>query len=75
MARTRVAQIQAYPLAIGEKVVPFLLATALTERGAEHVPAANWAPNVIVSERLVTGQNPASAKGVGERMVELLAAS
>ena len=58
-----------------EKVVPFLLATALTERGAEHVPAANWAPNVIVSERLVTGQNPASAKGVGERMVELLAAS
>ena len=56
-----------------EKVVPFLLASTLVERGAEHVPGPNWEANVIVSERLVTGQNPASAKGVGERMVELLA--
>lgn len=54
------------------EVVPFLLASKLVERGAEHVPAANWAPNVVVSERLVTGQNPASAKGVGEQMVKLL---
>ncbi len=56
-----------------DKVVPFLLASTLIERGAEHIPGPNWKPNVVVSERLVTGQNPASAKGVGERMVELLA--
>ncbi|MBL8743687.1 MAG: type 1 glutamine amidotransferase domain-containing protein, partial [Myxococcales bacterium] len=56
-----------------DKVVPFLLASTLVERGAEHVPGPNWKPNVVVSDRLVTGQNPASAKGVGEKMVEVLA--
>lgn len=55
-----------------DKVVPFLLASTLVERGAEHVPGPNWKPNVVVSDRLVTGQNPASAKGVGEKMVEVL---
>jgi putative intracellular protease/amidase len=53
-------------------VVPFLLADALTALGAEHRPAAKWTPNVVVSERLVTGQNPASARGVAEAMRELL---
>jgi putative intracellular protease/amidase len=55
-----------------DKVVPFLLADALTAHGATHVPAANWAKQVITDERLVTGQNPASAGGVGEAMVALL---
>lgn len=58
-----------------ESVVPFLLADELVKRGARHVPAPNWKPNVVVSERLVTGQNPASARGVAERMVELLAST
>jgi len=53
-------------------VVPFLLASTLTERGATHIPAANFAANVIESERLITGQNPASAKGVGEAIVRVL---
>lgn len=53
-------------------VVPFLLATTLRQRGAIHVPAPNWQANVIVDERLVTGQNPASAEGVGKEMVRLL---
>jgi putative intracellular protease/amidase len=56
-----------------ENVVPFLLASTLVERGAQHVPGENFKPNVVVSARLVTGQNPASAKGVGEKMVEVLA--
>jgi len=55
-----------------DAVVPFLLADRLTERGARHQPAPNWQPKVVVSERLVTGQNPASATGVGEAMVTLL---
>lgn len=54
------------------EVVPFLLADALVEKGATHVPAANWAEQVIVSDRLVTGQNPASAGGVAEAMVQVL---
>jgi putative intracellular protease/amidase len=52
--------------------VPFLLADKLEEAGAEHVPAENWAEQVIVDERLVTGQNPSSATKLGEKMVELI---
>lgn len=57
------------------EVVPFLLADALVDRGAKHRPGPNWQPNVVVSERLVTGQNPASATGVAQSVAALLAAS
>jgi putative intracellular protease/amidase len=53
-------------------VIPFFLAEKLVERGAIHTKAAIFQPHVEVSDRLVTGQNPASAKGVGEQMVSLL---
>ncbi len=56
-----------------DRVVPFLLASTLQARGATHRPAANWQAQVVVDGRLVTGQNPASATGVGEAMVALLA--
>ena len=52
--------------------VPFLLADKLTELGATHTQANNFQAHVVVSERLVTGQNPASARGVGEQMVALM---
>lgn len=55
------------------EVVPFLLADRLIERGARHRPAPNFQANVVVSGRLVTGQNPASARGVGDAIVALLA--
>lgn len=55
-----------------EKVVPFLLADELEKRGANHQAAPNFEKKVVVSERLVTGQNPASATGVGEEIVKLL---
>lgn len=55
-----------------EHVVPFLLASTLQQRGATHVPAANWQAQVVTDDRLVTGQNPASAHGVGEAMVAAL---
>ena len=55
-----------------QDVVPFLLASTLQQRGAIHVPAPNWQANVVVDGRLVTGQNPASAKGVAREMVRLL---
>jgi putative intracellular protease/amidase len=53
-------------------VVPFLLESIWTKRGAEHTKAPNFQAHVEVSDRLVTGQNPASATGVGEQMVQLL---
>ncbi|CAN94925.1 hypothetical protein sce4762 [Sorangium cellulosum So ce56] len=43
----------------------------LVERGALFQPAAPWQEQVVVAERLVTGQNPASAAGVAEAMVRL----
>jgi putative intracellular protease/amidase len=55
-----------------EKVVPFLLSDRLAERGAKMHPGPTWKENVVVSERLVTGQNPASAPGVARALVEVL---
>ncbi|WP_253679869.1 type 1 glutamine amidotransferase domain-containing protein [Tenacibaculum mesophilum] len=57
-----------------ENVVPFLLEDKLIERGATVDKAAMWQEKVSVDERLVTGQNPASAKLVAEKIVELLKA-
>jgi putative intracellular protease/amidase len=56
------------------KDVPFDLQTALTAQGAIFHTAAPWSANSIADGRLVTGQNPASAKGVGEKMVAILEA-
>jgi putative intracellular protease/amidase len=52
--------------------VPFMLQTALTAQGAKFHAAAPWSANSIADGNLVTGQNPASAKGVGEKMVAFL---
>ncbi|CAG7845651.1 Protein/nucleic acid deglycase 1 [Pseudoclavibacter triregionum] len=56
--------------------VPFSLEDELRELGAEYgrspVPMA---PHVVVDGRLVTGQNPTSAKGVAKRILELLGAA
>ncbi|MBF2046698.1 MAG: type 1 glutamine amidotransferase domain-containing protein [Elainella sp. C42_A2020_010] len=54
------------------EVVPFLLEDKLRERGATIEKAPNFQAKVVVSDRLVTGQNPASAAGVAEQMVRLL---
>jgi putative intracellular protease/amidase len=58
-----------------EGVVPFLLEDRLSSRGAKFVSGPKWQKVVVVSERLVTGQNPASAAGVAEAMVRVLHAS
>ncbi len=58
-----------------QDVMPFLLASTLEARGAILAQAANFERAVAVDERLVTGQNPASADGVGEEMLKLLEAN
>lgn len=55
-------------------VVPFLLASTLNRRGAHHQQAANWADNVVVDGRLITGQNPQSAASLGEALRDALLA-
>ncbi|WP_374079519.1 type 1 glutamine amidotransferase domain-containing protein [Bdellovibrio bacteriovorus] len=55
-----------------ERAVPFLLQTRLEERGAHHTSSPRFAGHVVKSGRLVTGQNPASAAGVGKSIAEVL---
>ncbi|MDT8393266.1 MAG: type 1 glutamine amidotransferase domain-containing protein [Bacteroidales bacterium] len=54
------------------EVVPFLLEDALKERGAQFIAAENWADHVLLSGRLITGQNPQSATTLGEKLLEML---
>ena len=55
-----------------DETVPFLLESKLIERGAEFRKSPNFEAHVETSERLVTGQNPTSAKGVATQMWALL---
>jgi putative intracellular protease/amidase len=60
-------------VAVGlEKVVPFMLETKLIERGAKFEKSGLWQKHVTVDQRIVTGQNPQSAQGVGEAILEEL---
>ncbi|NGN96914.1 type 1 glutamine amidotransferase domain-containing protein [Grimontia sp. S25] len=52
--------------------IPFLLEESLTRKAAKYSKIQPWGVHVITDGKLVTGQNPASAHGVGEAMVELL---
>jgi putative intracellular protease/amidase len=54
--------------------VPFELESALTKQDAIFHKAAPWQAFSIADGKLVTGQNPASAKGVAEKMIKLLQA-
>ena len=51
--------------------MPFSLEQELQRTGAEYKALDNWTSHVVVSGRLVTGQNPASATDVGKAMVKL----
>lgn len=53
-----------------DKIVPFLLESRLRERGAKFKGANNWEDKVVVSDRLITGQNPQSAFSLGNAIVE-----
>jgi putative intracellular protease/amidase len=52
--------------------VPFELESALVKQGAIFHKTAPWQAFSITDGNLVTGQNPASARGVAEKMVKLL---
>ncbi|WP_343632901.1 type 1 glutamine amidotransferase domain-containing protein [Fluviicola sp.] len=54
--------------------VPFELETALVNQGAIFHGVAPWGANSVADGNMVTGQNPASAKGVAEKMIRILEA-
>ena len=53
--------------------VPFLLEDEIKKRGARYKGAVlPFIPHAVVSDRLVTGQNPQSAKAVAKAVIQLL---
>lgn len=57
-----------------DKAAPFLLESKLIERGAIFEKSGLWQTHVTVDQRLVTGQNPQSAKAVGKALLQQLKA-
>ena len=51
---------------------PFPLQTRLIENGADFQEGAIFQENVVVDGRIITGQNPESAMGVGMAIVSAL---
>jgi putative intracellular protease/amidase len=54
-------------------VVPFTLESAMIERGAKFTKVENFSEHAVADNRLVTGQNPASAARVAELVLAELA--
>ncbi|MDX2011116.1 MAG: type 1 glutamine amidotransferase domain-containing protein [Myxococcaceae bacterium] len=57
------------------KVVPFLLESKLSELGGRFEGGPMWASHVVRDGQLITGQNPASSKGVAEAVLEAVRAA
>ena len=58
-----------------DKIVPFALQSRLEEQGGIFVEGAPFSENVVVSEQLITGQNPASAMLLGKELLNTLTLS
>jgi len=59
--------------AVGKvEIVPYLLETALRERGASYRAVANFDPHIEADGRVLTGQNPLSSRLLGNAMVRAL---
>ena len=56
-----------------DKAMPFLLEDALVKAGGKYVKADEpWGVKVVTDGKLITGQNPASARAVGEAILKTL---
>lgn len=54
--------------------IPFLLEEALARKAKRYNKVQPWAELVVQDERVITGQNPTSAHGVGKALVTALQA-
>jgi putative intracellular protease/amidase len=54
------------------EVVPYLVEDMLKQNGGIYSKADNFQPHVITDGNLITGQNPASSKGVAAAVISLL---
>jgi len=51
--------------------MPYLVEDMLRSNGGLYARADDWASFVAVDGNLITGQNPASSRGVAEQMLKL----
>lgn len=54
------------------KNIPYLLEESLTRKAAKYTKVQPWGVHIVKQDRVITGQNPASAAAVGEAMVARL---
>jgi putative intracellular protease/amidase len=52
--------------------IPFLLEESLTHTADRYSKVQTWQVFVIEDDRVITGQNPSSAKAVGEAVIKQL---
>lgn len=52
--------------------MPFLLEDVLKSKGANFAKTQAWGEKVVVDGQVITGQNPASAHGVGEALLKAI---
>ncbi|WP_444912858.1 type 1 glutamine amidotransferase domain-containing protein [Microbulbifer sp. PAAF003] len=50
-------------------VVPFLVEDMLKSNGGNYSKSGDWAPYVVVDDKLVTGQNPASSEETAQTLM------
>ncbi|TCC98178.1 type 1 glutamine amidotransferase domain-containing protein [Pedobacter psychroterrae] len=55
-----------------ENIVPFSLEDKLKAKGAQFEKSGVWEVHVVTDQRLVTGQNPQSARAVGKALLSEL---
>jgi len=53
-----------------DNIVPFSLEDKIIDRGAEYSRGEDWSEYVVEDRRLITGQNPASAKKIATIIIE-----
>lgn len=53
-------------------VVPFLLEDMLQEKGGLYSKGNDWTEYIVVSDKLVTGQNPASSEAAANALISLV---
>jgi putative intracellular protease/amidase len=55
-----------------DALMPFMLASALENRGARLRSAENFEACIAIDDNLISGQNPASAEGVAQALLQRL---
>ena len=56
-------------------VIPYLIADKLSSLGGTHSAGKPWMEHVVVDGRLITGQNPASAKKLAQEVISAITRS